>query len=152
MTMIKTTLVYLEKNGCYLMLHRVKKQKDINKDKWIGVGGKFQPGEDAEACARRETLEETGLSVGRFDYRGIVYFENSLYESEEMHLFTTDDFTGELKDCDEGTLEWVPIGNLKKLNLWEGDMIFLRKLISGDPFFTLRLVYEGDTLVKSCFL
>lgn len=150
--MIKTTLIYIEKNGCYLMLHRIKKKKDINKDKWIGVGGKFKPGEDADTCARREILEETGLTVGRLDYRGIVYFENTLCESEEMHLFTTDDFSGPLQECSEGTLEWVSKDGLEKLNLWEGDMIFLKLLISGSPFFTLRLVYEGDRLVSSAFL
>ena len=150
--MIKTTLIYIEHENCYLMLHRIKKQKDINKDKWIGVGGKFQPNEDAETCARREITEETGLTVGKLDYRGIVYFENTLCESEEMHLFTTGDFTGTLQECDEGTLEWVPIANLKKLNLWEGDKIFLKLLASNAPFFKLKLVYDGDKLIESTFL
>ena len=150
--MILTTLIYVEKDGQYLMLHRIKKQADINQGKWIGVGGKVEKGETVEDCARREMLEETGLAAKSLRYRGIVLFENSLCESEEMHLFTCDDFDGELRDCDEGELKWVDKKEIYKLNLWEGDRYFLERLASDAPFFRLRLVYEGDTLIKSTFL
>ena len=150
--MILTTLIYVEKDGQYLMLHRIKKQADINQGKWIGVGGKVEKGETVEDCARREMLEETGLAAKSLRYRGIVLFENSLCESEEMHLFTCDDFDGELRDCDEGELKWVDKKEIYKLNLWEGDRYFLEGLASDAPFFRLRLVYEGDTLIKSTFL
>ena len=106
--MLQTTLCYLEKDGCYLMLHRVKKKKDVNHDKWVGVGGKFEPGEDALACVLRETREETGYTLQNPAYRGIVDFYAPPWPSERMHLFTCTDFCGEPIDCNEGTLEWVP--------------------------------------------
>lgn len=150
--MYRSTLIYVEQDGRYLMLHRVKKQGDINKDKWIGVGGKFEPGETALDCAKREMAEETGLIAEKLDYRGIVYFESDLYESEEMHLFTCRAFSGALHECDEGTLEWVDKRKIYSLNLWEGDRLFLKKLAADAPFFRLRLRYEGDTLAESAFL
>ena len=150
--MYRSTLIYVEQDGRYLMLHRVKKQGDINKDKWIGVGGKFEPGETALDCAKREMAEETGLIAEKLDYRGIVYFESDLYESEEMHLFTCRAFSGTLHECDEGTLEWVDKRKIYSLNLWEGDRLFLEKLAADAPFFRLRLRYEGDTLAESAFL
>ena len=150
--MIKTTLVYLEKDESYLMLHRIKKKNDINKGKWIGIGGKFETGETPFQCAKREVFEETGITVNTFNYRGIVYFENTLCESEEMHLFTSTDFSGEIRDCDEGNLKWIKMKDLYTLVLWEGDRIFLEKLKENGPFFRLRLQYEGDHLVESSFL
>ena len=150
--MIKCTLIYLEQNDQYLMLHRIKKARDVNKDKWIGVGGKFEPGETPEQCACREMTEETGLIPLKLRYRGIVYFENSLCESEEMHLFTCTEFKGKVKDCDEGELVWIKKKEIYQLNLWEGDRIFLEKLSTDSPFFQLRLIYCGDKLESWSFL
>ena len=143
---INSTLVYLERGGEYLMLHRVKKENDLNRDKWIGVGGKFEEGEAPEDCALRETLEETGLTLTRWRYRGIVTFVSDVYETEYMHLFTADGFTGTPRECDEGELAWIKKSELLKLRLWEGDRIFLRLLDSDEPFFSLKLRYEGDVL------
>lgn len=147
--MIKSSLIYIEKDGCWLMLHRVRKVNDVNKDKWIGVGGKFEPGETPEMCAAREMKEETGLSPMDLTYRGIVHFTSNEAPDEDMHLFTCTKFTGTLIDCDEGVLEWVPISDIGKLNLWEGDMVFLKLLHEGAPFFILALRYEGNKLVKA---
>lgn len=144
---INSTLVYLERGDEYLMLHRVKKENDLNRDKWIGVGGKFEEGEAPEDCALRETLEETGLTLTRWRYRGIVTFVSDAYETEYMHLFTADGFTGTPRECDEGELAWIKKSELLKLRLWEGDRIFLRLLDSDEPFFSLKLRYEGDVLV-----
>ena len=146
--MIKNTLIYVERDGKYLMLHRVKKQGDVNKDKWIGVGGKLEEGETPEMCARREMLEETGLTARALAYRGIVNFYNTVCPHEEMHLFTCADFTGEVIECDEGVLEWVDKNDIEKLNIWEGDRIFLRLLNENRPFFILTLNYEGDRLIS----
>lgn len=147
-TVINSSLVYLEKDGRYLMLHRVKKEKDLNKDKWLGVGGKFEFGESPEECAKRETLEETGLTASNLRYRGIVTFVYGDI-TEYMHLFTGCDFSGELKECDEGTLEWVDKKDVYSLPIWEGDKIFFKLLEDNMPFFSLKLVYEGDKLVHS---
>ena len=147
--MLVSTLIYVEKDDSYLMLHRIKKQGDVNKDKWIGVGGKLEVGETVRECAERELNEETGLTAQKLDYRGIVYFENTLYPSEEMHLFTCDMFSGRLTDCDEGELEWVKKRDIDKLNIWEGDRIFLKLLSEGAPFFELTLKYDGDKLIES---
>lgn len=144
---INSTLVYLERGDEYLMLHRVKKENDLNRDKWIGVGGKFEEGEAPEDCALRETLEETGLTLTSWRYRGIVTFVSDVYETEYMHLFTADGFTGTPRECDEGELAWIKKSELLKLRLWEGDRIFLRLLDSDEPFFSLKLRYEGDVLV-----
>ena len=140
---INSTLVHLIKDGKYLMLHRVKKEGDYNKDKWIGVGGKFEPRESPEECARRETLEETGFTIGKMDYRGIVTF---VYQdiTEYMHLFTSEDFSGEMKDCDEGNLEWVDISEVCNLPIWEGDKIFFKLMEDDAPFFSVKLVYDDD--------
>jgi len=120
-----TTLCYIEKDDCYLLLHRIKKEQDINKDKWIGIGGHFEAKESPEECLLREVKEETGLRLTSYRFRGIVTFvtEKGLYEY--MCLYTADGFEGELQDCDEGTLEWVPKHKLSNLNLWQGDYIFL---------------------------
>jgi 8-oxo-dGTP diphosphatase len=144
--MINTTLCYIEQDGCYLMLHRVKKENDINHDKWIGVGGKFEDKESPEDCVLREALEETGLTLVEPEYRGLVTFVSDRWETEYMHLFHAEKFTGSLIDCDEGTLEWVPKAQVRRLPLWEGDHIFLDLLEEKVPFFSLKLVYEGDVL------
>ena len=142
-----TTLCYLERDGRYLMLHRTKKDRDENRDKWIGVGGKFEDGESPEDCMRREVQEETGLTVTDFRYRGIVTFVSDLYPCEYMHLFTCTAWTGTQKECDEGDLEWISKQDLYNLTLWEGDRIFLRLLDSDEPFFSLKLTYRGDSLI-----
>ena len=146
--MINTTLCYVEREGKYLMLHRVKKENDINRDKWIGIGGKFEPGESPEDCLLREAYEETGLTVTRYRYRGIVTFVSG-DDTEYMHLFTAHGFEGTLKTCDEGELEWIDKGKLLELTLWEGDKIFLRLLEEDIPFFSLKLVYDGDKLKQA---
>ena len=147
--MRNTTLVHLERDGCYLMLHRVKKENDENRDKWVGIGGKFEPGESPEDCARREVREETGLTMRSWHYRGIVTFVSDQWGTEYMHLFHSADFSGELIPCDEGELEWVDKRRLLRLPIWEGDKIFLRLLDSDEPFFSLKLRYEGDRLVEA---
>lgn len=147
--MIYSTLIYIEKDEKYLMLHRVRKKNDLNHDKWIGVGGKFEPGETPEACARREALEETGLILDELSYRGIVLFESNEAPAEEMHLFTSRAFHGEIKDCDEGVLEWIEKTRLFRLPIWEGDRIFLSLLQEDAPFFRLSLRYRGDALADA---
>ena len=149
MELLQTTLCYLEQNGCYLMLHRVKKKNDVNHDKWIGVGGKFEPGEDARACALREVYEETGLTMRAPRYRGIVDFYCPPWPAERMHLFICSDFAGTMTDCDEGTLEWVPKQAVQALPIWPGDKLFFRLLEQDAPFFHLELYYDGDTLVRA---
>ncbi len=146
--MVNTTLCYIEQDGKYLMLHRVKKEHDINKDKWIGIGGKFEPGESPEDCLLREAKEETGLTVTGYRYRGIVTFVSGA-DTEYMHLFTADRFEGTIKTCDEGDLEWIEKERLLELTLWEGDKVFLRLLDEDIPFFSLKLVYDGDKLIDT---
>lgn len=146
--MLNTTLCYIRRGNEYLMLHRVKKENDINRDKWIGVGGKFEPDESPEECLLREVREETGLEVRQWRYRGIVTFVNTRCESEYMHLFTVDDFVGSVRECDEGVLEWISRERLYELTLWEGDKIFLRLLENdAEPFFSLKLCYDGSELI-----
>ena len=148
--MILSTLCYIERNiegkGQYLMLHRVKKENDCNRDKWIGVGGKFEDGESPEECVLRETLEETGLTLTDWRYRGIVTFVSDRWETEYMHLFTATGWTGRLHECDEGVLEWVSREQFRGLPQWEGDRIFLRLIEEDTPFFSLKLRYEGEHL------
>lgn len=144
-----TTLCYIEKDECYLLMHRVKKEKDINKDKWIGIGGHFEPKESPEECVLREVKEETGLMLTSYRFRGIVTFVTDTGLYEYMCLYTADDFVGEVCECDEGTLEWVPKTKLQELNLWQGDYIFLRLLEERESFFSLKLVYEGDNLKEA---
>lgn len=144
-----TTLCYIEKDDRYLMLHRVKKENDENHDKWIGVGGKFEPGETPEECLRREVREETGLTLTRYRFRGIVTFVSDEWGTEYMHLFTADGYTGELHSCSEGELVWVPKSEIEYLNIWEGDRVFLRLLKETRDFFSLKLRYEGETLVET---
>ena len=148
--MISTTLCHIEKDGKYLMLHRIKKENDLNKDKWVGIGGKFEDKESPEQCNRREVFEETGLSVNNAKYRGIVTFVSDKWETEFMHIFTCDDFSGNIIECDEGKLEWVDKKELLNLPIWEGDKIFLELINSpSSPFFSLRLEYIGDKLISA---
>lgn len=147
--MKSTTLCYIEKDGKYLMIHRTKKENDENKDKWIGIGGKFEYGESPYDCVRREVYEETGLILDRPRYRGIVTFVSDEYGTEYMHLFHTTAFRGEMKEyCDEGELDWISKTDLLSLPLWEGDKIFLRLLDEDIPFFSLKLCYKGDRLIS----
>lgn len=147
--MRNTTLCHIEKDGCYLMLHRIKKENDLNRDKWIGIGGKFEDKESPEECNLREVYEETGLTLKDAEYRGIVTFVSDKWETEYMHIFYSDSFSGKIKDCDEGVLEWVKKERLFSLPIWEGDKIFLRLLEENVPFFSLKLEYMGDTLLKA---
>ena len=147
--MKNTTLCYITRGDEVLMLHRVKKEKDINKDKWIGIGGKFLPEESPDECLLREAKEETGLTLTSWRCRGIVTFLNDCCEGEYMYLFTADGFEGELTDCDEGELCWVKRGFLDTLPQWEGDKIFLDLLWQDAPFFLLTLRYSGDRLTEA---
>jgi len=148
--MRNTTLCYIARGRDYLMLHRVKKEKDENKDKWIGIGGKFEEGESPEDCLLREVREETGLTLTSWRYRGIVTFVSDEWGTEYMHLFTAEAWEGALRqDCDEGELEWIDREKLLSLPIWEGDKIFLRLLDEDAPFFSLKLRYEGDRLAEA---
>ena len=129
------------------MLHRIKKENDLNHDKWIGIGGKFEDKESPEDCLLREAYEETGLTLTDYRYRGIVTFVSDRWPTEYMHLFTADGYEGELKECDEGVLEWLPRQKLRELPHWEGDLIFLDLIEQDVPFFSLKLCYEGESLV-----
>ena len=144
-----TTLCYIEKEGSYLMLHRVKKEKDINKDKWIGVGGHFEAGESPEECLLREVREETGLTLTSWKLRGVITFSTDTCPTEYMFLYTADGYTGKLAECDEGTLEWVKKSAVCDLPIWEGDKIFFRLLEEGAEFFSLKLTYIGDLLAEA---
>lgn len=147
--MHNSTLCYITRGQDVLMLHRVKKQNDINKDKWIGIGGKFEENESPDECLLREAKEETGLTLTRWQCRGVVTFLNTDCEGEYMYLFTADGFEGELKECDEGDLQWISRDFLDALPKWEGDQIFLDLLWQDAPFFLLTLRYETDKLVEA---
>lgn len=147
--MRNTTLCHIEKDGCYLMLHRIKKENDLNRDKWVGIGGKLEDKESPEECNAREVLEETGLTLNSCRYCGIVTFVSDKWETEYMHIFHSYDFAGEVKECDEGVLEWVEIPRIYSLPIWQGDKIFLRLIEQGVDFFSLKLVYEGEALVSA---
>lgn len=146
--MYLSTLCYIEKDGAYLMLHRTKKQHDVNEGKWIGVGGKFLPGESPEECVCREVLEETGLTLTEYRMRGVLTFASEGWEDEIIFVYTADGFLGEPGQCDEGELAWIPKAELHGLRLWEGDKIFLKLLAEEAPFFSLKLSYKGDELVS----
>jgi len=148
--LLLTTLCYIEKNGQYLMLHRTKKQSDVNKDKWIGIGGKMEENESPEDCLIREVMEETGLLLTDYRMRGVITFIASGWEPEIIFLFTADGFTGELTGCSEGELRWVDIPLVQQLNIWKGDQYFLDILKKNGPFFSLKLMYEGDNLSGAC--
>ena len=147
--MKSTTLCYPERDEKYLMLHRTKKENDINRDKWLGVGGHFEENESPEDCMRREIFEETGLTVTKFRYRGIVTFVSDSCEGEYMHLFTCSDWTGDLIECNEGDLEWIDKRRLYDLTMWQGDRIFLELLDTDRPFFSLKLTYRGEALTSA---
>ena len=144
-----TTLCYIEKEDSYLMMHRVKKEKDINKDKWIGVGGHFEEGESPEDCLLREVWEETGLKLTNYRLRGIVTFSTDVYPTEYMFLYTADGYEGEICECNEGNLEWVKKSEVYQLPIWEGDKVFFRLLEENVPAFSLKLRYEGNELVEA---
>jgi len=144
-----TTLCYIEKDGKYLMLHRVSKEHDVNKDKWIGIGGHFEGEESPEECLLREAKEETGLTLTSWRFRGIVTFISDQWQTEYMCLYTADGFTGDLTACDEGQLVWIPKDKIFDLNLWEGDRIFHKLILDDAPFFSLKLKYRGNELVEA---
>ena len=147
--MKNTTLCYIEKDGCYLMMHRIKKENDLNHDKWVGVGGKFEENESPDECLRREVMEETGLTLTSWDLRGIVTFISDEWESEYMFLYTAKAEDAPLKECDEGVLEWIPKEAVFDLPIWEGDRIFFRLLQEGRSCFSLKLSYRHDTLTSA---
>ena len=142
--MIFSTLCYIEKDGKYLMLHRTKKKNDINKDKWLGIGGKFEKNESPEECILREVAEETGLMLKSYKLRCIVTYVSTTWETEYMYVFTSKDFTGNLIECNEGDLEWVNKKDVLRLNSWEGDKIFVEKIQEDDTFFTVKFEYDGE--------
>lgn len=148
---VNTTLIYIERGDEYLMLHRTKKKHDVNHDKWIGIGGKFESMESPEDCALRETREETGLTLTSWRYRGVVTFILG-EETEYMHLFTADGYTGTLRECDEGELAWIKKSALLDLPIWEGDKIFLRLLDTDEPFFSLKLRYDKNDVLLAAVL
>lgn len=147
-----TTLCYIEKDGCYLMMHRVSKKNDPNEGKWIGVGGHLEEGESPEECLVREVYEETGLMLTSYRLRGIITFVSDEWGSEFMHLYTADGFEGNLNtddgECKEGVLMWIPKEEIYHLNLWEGDKIFLKHLMESDKIFSLKLQYKGEELLE----
>ena len=147
--MKNTSLCYIEQDGQYLMLHRIKKEHDENRDKWIGIGGKFEQAESPEDCVLREVREETGLRLTQYRYCGIITFVSDRWETEYMHLFHATGFTGALRECDEGQLEWIAIDRLLALPQWAGDRIFLDLMQKNVPFFSLKLRYEGETLAEA---
>lgn len=145
--MILSTLCYIEKDNQYLMLHRTKKKNDINKDKWIGIGGKFEENESPEECIIREVKEETGLHLKSYQLRCIVTYVSTNWETEYMYVFTSDDFEGNIIECNEGDLQWVNKDEVTKLNTWEGDKIFIEKMQKDKNFFTVKFEYDGDKLL-----
>ena len=147
--MKETTLCYVQKDNDYLMLHRIKKEEDVNEGKWIGIGGRIEDGETPEQCLVREAQEETGLLLTSYQYRGIVHFRSEDYEDEDMHLFTADAFEGELTECNEGVLKWIDRDKIYDLPMWEGDKLFLGLIRSNAKFFDLVLQYKGEKLVSA---
>ena len=145
-----TTLCYIENDGKYLMLHRIKKDKDINKDKYIGVGGHFEYGESPDECLLREVMEETGLTLTSYRARGIITFIYGKDVTEYMHLYTADGYTGEMRDCDEGELIWIDKDKVYDLPIWEGYKVFYRLFEQTEGFFSVKLVYsEDDELIET---
>ena len=144
-----TTLCYIEQDGKYLMMHRVKKEHDINKDKWVGIGGHFEPDESPEECLLREAREETGLTLTYYRQRGIITFISDKWQTEYMFLYTATDYEGTLTDCREGVLEWIDKDKVYDLPLWEGDKIFFQLMAEERPHFSLKLRYEGEELVEA---
>ena len=147
--MLHTTLCYIERGDEWLLLHRVRKQHDLNRDKWIGLGGKVEPGETPEECVLREVQEEAGLTLTDCRYRALITFLSDQWPGEYMHLYTATKFTGTPGDCDEGELAWIKKSEFAALPQWEGDRLFLRLLEAGADFFTLVLQYRGERLVRA---
>ena len=146
--MILSTLCYIEKDAKYLMLHRTKKKNDINKNKWLGVGGRFEEGESPEECIVREVKEETGLTLKNYQLRGIVTYISNKWETEYMYVFTATEFEGNIIECDEGDLEWIEKEKVNTLPTWEGDHIFMDKLQKNSRFFSVKFEYDGEKLIK----
>ncbi|MBQ7010353.1 MAG: 8-oxo-dGTP diphosphatase [Clostridia bacterium] len=146
--MIRSTLCYIEHEGKFLMLHRIKKNEDVNAGKWIGIGGKLEDGETPNDCLLREVREETGLTLTDYRFRGEVHFLNDIYPDELMYLYTASSFEGQLTDCDEGVLQWVEKDRVSELPMWEGDKVFLDMIKSEKFPFKLTLNYHGDTLIS----
>ncbi len=146
--MIFSSLCYIEKDEKYLMLHRTKKKNDINENKWIGIGGKFEADESPEECIVREVKEETGLTLNSYKLRGIITYISKTWETEYVCLFTSNDFSGKLIECDEGDLKWINKKDVLNLKTWEGDKIFIDKIQKDDKFFTIKFEYDEDKLVK----
>ncbi len=144
-----TTLCYIERDDSYLMMHRVKKENDINKDKWVGVGGHFEEGESPEECLLREVREETGLELTSWKLRGVITFSTDVYPTEYMFLYTANGYAGEMIECNEGNLEWVKKSEVYDLPIWEGDKVFFRLIEEDESCFSLKLRYEGDKLVET---
>ena len=144
-----TTLCYIERDDQYLMMHRIKKEKDINKDKWVGIGGHFEENESPEECLLREAKEETGLTLTSYALRGVITFISDKWQTEYMFLYTADGFQGEIGPCSEGHLEWIDKSAVYNLPIWEGDKIFFRLLEENRPFFSLKLRYEGENLMEA---
>nr|WP_294493395.1 8-oxo-dGTP diphosphatase [uncultured Mediterraneibacter sp.] len=147
-----STLCYIEREGKYLMLHRTVKENDVNKDKWIGVGGHFEYGESPEECLLREVKEETGYTLTSWKYRGMITFVYGENTVEYISLYTADEFTGEQTECDEGVLEWVDKKNIPSMEIWEGDEIFLDLLDTEREFFSLKLVYDRNNVLQHAAL
>lgn len=146
--MKKTVLCYIKQNESFLMLFRNKKENDVNMGKWIGVGGHLEENETIIEALYREVKEETGLTLKDHYLHGEIYFQENDFK-ETMYLFSSSSFTGELIDCDEGILKWIPINDLKQLPMWEGDYLFLDKLLNNDPYFKMKLIYKNGHLVAS---
>lgn len=142
-----TTICYIEKDGKYLMLHRTKKENDQSHNKWLGVGGKFEENESPDECILREVKEETGLTLLSYRLRGVMTFVSDVWETEYMFIYTADRFEGELTECNEGELLWIEKSAVLDLNLWEGDVLFLKRLIEDEKFFTIKVQYQGEKLV-----
>ena len=146
--MIISTLCYIEQNDKYLMLHRTKKRNDINKGKWLGIGGKFEEGESPEECIVREVKEETGLTLNTYKLRCVVTYVSTNWETEYMYVFTSNDFSGNLIECNEGDLHWIEKDKITELKTWEGDRIFVEKILEDKTFFTVKFNYDGEKLIK----
>ena len=144
-----TTICYIDNGESYLMMLRNKKKNDVNEGKWLGIGGKFEADETPEECVCREVYEETGLILDDYVMRGVITFSSAGWEDEYIYVFTSSDFHGELAECDEGDLKWIPKTDLLDIGIWEGDKIFLKLLLEGSPFFSVKLSYDGDTLTDS---
>ncbi|MCR5824355.1 MAG: 8-oxo-dGTP diphosphatase [Lachnospiraceae bacterium] len=148
--MKRSTLCYLEKDGCYLMMLRNKKKADVNAGKWIGVGGKFEEGETPDECLKREVLEETGVTLKAYVFVGVIGFRLEGSEDEDMYLYKATDWEGNVNmDCNEGTLKWIPKKEIPDLDLWEGDRLFLEKMLQGEDHINLDLFYKNDVLIES---